>query len=202
MIMDQPLAAGFTDAVLDSQGAFRRILDALSHPGRIERLGGTLTPPPGLLPAAAALLLTLADYETPLWLAPSLGAPVADWLRFHTAAPVVQNPAEVRFAVLTCAPDEPGLGDYAAGDDLYPDRSATVIVQCAGLECGRPVTLAGPGILETCAIAPAGLPPDFWHQLARNNRLYPRGVDVVLAAGDGIIGLPRSLRLEASSEAI
>jgi alpha-D-ribose 1-methylphosphonate 5-triphosphate synthase subunit PhnH len=196
--MDQPLAAGFTDAVLESQEAFRRVLDALSHPGRIERLGGALTPPPGLTPAAAALLLTLADYETPLWLAPGLGAPIAAWLRFHTAAPLTQQPAEARFAVLTGAPGEPELAAFPAGDDLYPDRSATVILQCAGLEGGRPVTLAGPGIPDTRQIAPAGLPAGFWRQLALNNRQYPRGVDVVLVAGDQLIGLPGSLRLETA----
>jgi len=200
--MDQPLAAGFTDAVLESQEAFRRLLDALSHPGRIERLGGALTPPPGLAPAAAALLLTLADYETPLWLAPGLGVAVTDWLRFHTAAPLTQQPAEARFAVLTGAPSEPALAAFPAGDDLYPDRSATVILQCAALEGGPPVTLAGPGIPDTREIAPTGLPTGFWEQLAHNNRQYPRGVDVVLAAGDQLIGLPRSLRLETAQRGL
>jgi alpha-D-ribose 1-methylphosphonate 5-triphosphate synthase subunit PhnH len=200
--MDQPLAAGFADAVRDSQGAFRAILDALSQPGRMARLGTELAPPPELAPAAAALLLTLADYETPLWLSPRLGAPAAAWLRFHTGAPVTEDPAEARFAVLDGAAGEPALAAFPAGDDLYPDRSATVILQCASLAGGAAVTLAGPGIAGTRIVAPAGLPHGFWAQLARNNRLYPRGVDVVLAAGDRLLGLPRSLRLETAPEDI
>jgi alpha-D-ribose 1-methylphosphonate 5-triphosphate synthase subunit PhnH len=199
--MEIPPAAGFADPVFEAQAAFRRILDALSQPGRIEDLGGTLAPP-GLTPAAATILLTLADYETPLWLPPILGQPTAAWLTFHTSAPLAATPLQARFAVLTGAQGEPALSAFAAGDDLYPDRSATVLMQCAGLEGGMPVTLAGPGIADTRIVAPRGLPAGFWRQLAQSNRRYPRGIDVLLVSGTRLIGLPRSLVITTTAEAI
>ena len=42
--------------------------------GRLFACGEALAPPAPLAPAAAAALLTLADFETPLWIAPSFAA--------------------------------------------------------------------------------------------------------------------------------
>ena len=79
-----PLSAGFADPVHDAQTAFRRVLDALSRPGRRFVLGA---PVPGLAlgPAMAHLLLALTDDDTPVgWQRDEGAAP--DWLRFHTGA--------------------------------------------------------------------------------------------------------------------
>ena len=64
-------ALAFADPVFDSQTAFRRIMRAMSAPGTVLACGEALAPPASLSPAAAAALLALADFETPLWVAPS-----------------------------------------------------------------------------------------------------------------------------------
>ncbi len=53
------------------------------------------------------------------------------------------------------------------------------------------VEVLGPGQV----IAPVGLPPHFERMWAENGALYPRGVDLVLAAGGQILCLPRTTRL-------
>lgn len=191
--MTAMMTAGFSDPVHQSQAAFRALLSALSEPGTIQTLPGAVAPPQGLCAAAATALLTLADYETPIWLPAGLcEAEAGAWLRFHCGAALVSEPAGAVFAVMSDDTAEPALAAFSPGTDLFPDRSTTVIMQCAGLEGGAPVGLSGPGIDGRRTIAPAGLRPGFWREVAANAALYPLGIDIVLACGDAVIGLPRS----------
>ena len=142
----QPLASGLADPVFGSQIVFRTVLDALSAPGKIFDLSDNLAGTPAKLPpAAATLLLTLADYETPVWLQ-SEDQETRRWLSFHTGAPKASAPSEARFAVIDGAASSARLGDFNLGEDRYPDTSTTILVLCDALEGGLPVALTGPGI--------------------------------------------------------
>ncbi|TQI74126.1 alpha-D-ribose 1-methylphosphonate 5-triphosphate synthase subunit PhnH [Bosea sp. AK1] len=191
------IAPGFSDPVFQSQAAFRALLAALSEPGTLQQVAGEIAPPEGLATATATALLTLADYETPVWLPEGLrNGPAGAWLRFHCAAALVNDPTEAAFAVIDGAADEPRLSAFNLGTDQFPDRSTTVIVQVAALEGGPALTLAGPGILGSRNIAPQGLRPGFTDELRENGALYPLGVDVLLTHGESLIGLPRSTQIE------
>lgn len=191
------IAPSFSDPVFQSQAAFRALLAALSEPGTLQQVTREITPPEGLATATATALLTLADYETPVWLPkPLRDGPAGAWLRFHCGAALVENPAEAAFAVIDGAADEPKLAAFNLGTDQFPDRSTTLIVQVAGLEGGDALTLAGPGILGSRSIAPQGLRAGFTDELRENGMLYPLGVDALLAHGAGLIGLPRSTQVE------
>ncbi len=191
------IAPGFSDPVFQSQAAFRALLAALSEPGTLQQVASEITPPEGLATATATALLTLADYETPVWLPEALRkGPAGAWLRFHCAAALVDDPTEAAFAVIDGAADEPKLSAFNLGTDQFPDRSTTVIVQVSGLEGGAAIALAGPGIPGSRSIAPQGLRPGFTDELRENGALYPLGVDVLLAHGEGLIGLPRSTQVQ------
>ena len=152
------LDVGFTDPVHESRAWFRELMEATARPGSLRR--GTATPravPPPLDPLAGALLLTLADADTPLWLAPSLRerSDAGTWLRFHTGAAVLDEPARATFAVLSGRADgaafERVAESLARGEEAYPDRSATLLIQVASLgtrarDPGDALTLEGPGI--------------------------------------------------------
>ena len=56
--------------------------------------------------------------------------------------------------------------------------------------------MQGPGIKGTQTLAPAPLPGHFAMQWRDNNALYPRGIDVILAAPDALACLPRTARIE------
>ncbi|WID94193.1 phosphonate C-P lyase system protein PhnH [Bosea vestrisii] len=188
--------AGFSDPIFQSQGAFRALLAALSEPGLARDLGEAIEAPTGLEPATAVALLTLADYETPIWLPAALrDGPAGAWLRFHCGAALVEDPARAAFAVIDGAAPEPKLAAFSAGDDQFPDRSTTVLVQCSGFEGGETVTLEGPGIAGHRTIAPAGLRHGFWAEVADNAALYPLGVDLLLVRGNQLLGLPRSTQI-------
>lgn len=191
------IAPGFTDPPHESQRVFRGVLDAFAHPGRIVTVADPLVAPEGLCIASAAFLLTLADRDTPLWLAPEFDRPeVQDFVRFHTGAPIVGGRADAVFALL--AHDQALLfDDFAIGTDAYPDRSATLLIEVPVLGAGAARLWRGPGIDGQASVAVAGLDNGFWLDWAANNALFPCGVDVVFAAGSQLLALPRGIAVEA-----
>ena len=195
------LGRGFIDPVLGAQRCFRAILSAMSEPGTVHDLGERIEAPRGVTAAAALVLLALADQETPVWLTPALRTVAAPFIRFHCGAAIVEAPADARFALLDGVAIEPGLMAFDAGDDRYPDRSATLIIQCAALHGGQPVSLSGPGINCRRQVAPAGLHAAFWREAAANADRYPLGIDLILAAGASLLAIPRSTRIASAGEA-
>ena len=192
------MRAGLADPVLDAQRVFRGVLEAMAHPGRVVALAGTPQPPAPLGPGAAAICLTLLDYETPLWVAPAgRETHVLDYLRFHCGAPIVGDPADAAFALVPAAGELPPLEAFAQGSDEYPDRSATLIVEVAGLLEGGGRRLTGPGIDGERRLDARGVPERLWPMLQQNHARFPRGIDLLLVAGASVAALPRTTFVEA-----
>jgi len=183
------------DPAYASQAAFRALMDCMARPGERRTLDGVEAPAP-FAPATAALIKSLADYETPLWLDPAFAAEpeVAAWIRFHTAAPVTSRPREAAFALIADARALPDFAQFAQGNAEYPDRSTTLLVQIDDFS-GQPLTLRGPGVKTTRDVAASPLPADFTTRMAENRALFPRGIDLVLVAGREIAALPRSVTI-------
>jgi alpha-D-ribose 1-methylphosphonate 5-triphosphate synthase subunit PhnH len=190
------IAAGFADPALGAQATFRCLLRAIAHPGRIVLAPQDLpTPPAPLLPPAYAAALTLLDFETPLWIDPSLARPaVLESLRLHCGCPIVAQ-EQARFALL--AGRGSALTAFEQGTSEYPDRSATLIWQVGQLSDARGVRLTGPGIRNSVRLQVEGLPADFWALWGMNHTQFPLGVDVVFVTTDCIAALPRSTQVEA-----
>ena len=190
------IAPGFANPPHESQQVFRCVLEAFAHPGRIVRVADTLEAPGGLCRATAAFLLTLADRDTPLWLAPEFDIPeIRDFVRFHAGAPIVGGRAEAVFAVL--GHDQPLLfDDFAIGTDAYPDRSATLVIEVPALGAGPAHLWRGPGIDGHASVAMTGPDDGFWRDWTANTGLFPCGVDVVFAAGSHLLALPRGITVE------
>lgn len=191
----QAMAPGFADPVFDGQAAFRAVMDATARPGLIVDLGKTLSPPSGLMPAAAAAILALCDFETNLWLSPALREHAGDYLRFHTNAPAIDHPHHAAFALLDLACDPLRLAGFAQGEAEYPDRSTTVIVQTRSLREGPCLQIAGPGIASTSELRASELPDDFAAQWSANKSAFPLGVDLLFVSGHELLALPRTTRL-------
>jgi alpha-D-ribose 1-methylphosphonate 5-triphosphate synthase subunit PhnH len=187
----------FQDPVRDSQTVFRQVMDAVARPGSRADLGAAVEPPTGLDAAAAAVALTLFDFETPVWLDPALRRGEAEaWLRFHCGCPLVPDPAQAAFALVSDAKAAPALSAFNPGDAKYPDRSTTVIMQVEDLDRGQAVTLTGPGIKDRITVAPKGLPGGFWAQMQDNNSKFQFGVDVLIVSGQALIATPRSSHIQ------
>src|SRR5262249_51433004 len=137
-VTDVTVAAGFDAPVLGAQTAFRAVMDAMARPGTIRPLAGLAGAPAPLSPTAAALALTLLDYETPFWLdAPLAPAPqAARWIASPTAAALATDPAEAAFAFIADPVAVPPFDSFALGTPEFPDRSATLVLQVASLDAG------------------------------------------------------------------
>ena len=207
------LAPGFDEPVAASQRVFRAALRALSHPGSQVAFSVRAHGPSRGNTTGAALLLALLDADCGLWLAPTLAdgdAPA--WLRFHTGCRIVTEPAEADFAWAGGLDELPALSAFALGTDCAPERSATCIVDVAGFESESPVRrsrsllmMQGPGIEREACLDVAGWSEaqvrDLEAQWVHNQVLFPRGVDLFLAAPGALVGLPRTTQLRAVAEA-
>lgn len=182
----------FANVSVDSAQTFRAIMQAMARPGTRQPVNATLSAPEPLLDSTAATALTLCDFQTPIWLGPGLDHDnIQRYLRFHTGAPIVKQPHEALFALLLSGCDIPSPAQFAQGTHEYPDRSATLIVQAAGL-VGETVTLCGPGITMPRVFGVAELTQSFWSAMAINHAGFPLGVDAVFTAPGLIAALPRS----------
>ena len=181
------LQGGSQDPPRDAAFAFRALMNAMARPGTIETLTGG-APPALLSEAAGTLLLTLTDPETPVYLGGALNCPeVRNWIAFQTGAPL-SDPAQCVFAIGTWDDLLP-LSAYSHGTPEYPDRSATLIVECDTLS-GEGSTLTGPGIRSTTGL----LLPDP-EAFAQNHAMFPLGLDFYFTSGASVAALPRSTRI-------
>jgi len=188
------LSGGFADPATQSAHAFRSVMEAMARPGTIQDIHG-VAPPAPLSPAMGAVLLTLCDTETPVYLAGDIDCEAARaWLAFHTGAPFV-GPAQCMFAVGKWDALAP-LAVYPIGTSEYPDRSATLIVECSELAAGA--TLTGPGIKDQATFSLPEL-----EAFQANRTLFPLGLDFIFTCGERLAALPRSTEVSrSSSEAI
>lgn len=184
--------AGFADPVADSQRCFRAVLDAMARPGSVHVAGVGLAAPPSLDAATAAVLLTLVDGETPLWLAPRLHA-ARGWILFHCGAVCVEDPMRASFVTSDALPD---LSVLHAGTHEAPEGAGTIIVQVRALGAGTRYRLRGPGLRDDALLSVNGLPAKFAAIWADNHARFPRGVDLLLCAGSRLAALPRSVTVE------
>ena len=197
---------GFTQPVHAAQQAFRALLEATSRPGRIQTLPEPVLAgiePPALARGMTALLLTLLDAETSLWIDPALaGADGLNYLRFHTGVRTLAEAGEAAFVVCSAERVSPAIWSALnAGSDEVPQSGATLIVEVPSLQqqataaASTCLRLEGPGIESSQTLAVGGLPAAFWQARAALEGEYPRGIELILCCGDTLAAIPRTTRV-------
>lgn len=187
------LAGGFSDPAVQSAHAFRSIMEAMARPGTIQDIRGAVPPAP-LSPAAGSALLTLCDGDTPIYLAGDADRDdVRAWLSFHTGAPLT-GPSHCMVALGSWGSLAP-LSSYPIGTSEYPDRSATLIVECTKLVASG-ATLQGPGIQSEASLSLPSI-----RAFQDNHSLFPLGLDFLLTCENQLAALPRSTEVSAPAGA-
>jgi alpha-D-ribose 1-methylphosphonate 5-triphosphate synthase subunit PhnH len=188
------MLAAFAHPVFDSQRNFRELLQAMARPVVPRIVPTPAAAPAPILPATMAVLLTLCDADTALWLQQP-NDEVASHLRFHAGVRLVREPAEANFALITEPSSMPPLSQFAHGELRYPDRSASLIVQVEGFDDNAGRRFAGPGIRDVEQLAIEGLPAGFWPQRAAMSAQLPLGIDLIFISGERMVALPRTTRV-------
>jgi alpha-D-ribose 1-methylphosphonate 5-triphosphate synthase subunit PhnH len=188
------MLAAFANPVFDSQRTFRQLLQAMARPAFPRELPVLPPSPAPIAQGAMAILLTLCDATTSVWLQQPNEEAVRH-LRFHAGLRLTEQPQDADFAVITDPASMPSLDQFAHGDLRYPDRSASLIVQVAGFHTDADTRFAGPGIRNTQSLAIDGLPRDFWLQRAALAAQLPLGIDLYFVAAQHVVALPRTTRL-------
>jgi alpha-D-ribose 1-methylphosphonate 5-triphosphate synthase subunit PhnH len=194
------MLAAFAQPVFDSQLTFRELLQAMARPAAPRALPVLPPSPAPISPEAMAILLTLCDATTSVWLQQPHEEAIRH-LRFHCGLRLVERSQDADFAVITDTASMPSLDQFAHGDLRYPDRSASVIIQVNAFrpspvngEASPVNQFAGPGIRNTQSLAMDGLPGDFWQQRAALAPELPLGVDFYFVAAQHVVALPRTTR--------
>lgn len=194
--------AGFANPVHDAQRTFRAILDAMARPTLPQTITAvrgenTLATPAPLGRTVGAILLTLCDEQTPIWVDAALRAStdVCGWITFHTGAKIVDDVQDALFVAASSPSAMPSLESLAQGNDEEPHLSATLIIDASGTRGTSQLTATGPGINGQVEWDGAGLPYGFLAQWQANTQRFPRGVDVLLAGEGRVRALPRTTQL-------
>jgi alpha-D-ribose 1-methylphosphonate 5-triphosphate synthase subunit PhnH len=177
---------------MNSARIFRVILDAMARPGAVLKLVENSDASSPLFSNTNAVIRTLSDFQSPLWLSPTLNIEtIIRQIKFQTGAPVVTRPAESVFAILTAQEASGEVEKFNVGTDEYPDRSTTLLIQVDGFN-NTDVELAGPGLKVPVGFGVSNLSKTFWTEMMVNHTLYPLGVDVIFISPESIACCPRS----------
>lgn len=188
---------GFDEPVFEAASIFRSVLDAMSRPGDIIAATSTVETPAGFNKTATAVILTLCDLETAVWLAPDIDTIEARrFFTFQTGCCIVDDARDCDFAVASNATDLALLRALSIGSSEYPDKAATLIFLADAITAAPMLTLSGPGIKDQRNLSVRGAPDGLWTWFQTNAGLFPQGVDVIIASADHLAALPRSVTLE------
>ncbi|WEM44149.1 phosphonate C-P lyase system protein PhnH (plasmid) [Photobacterium sp. DA100] len=195
------ITSAFRDAVHDSQFCFRRLLKAMSEPGTIvelDRCQGFGT----MMPATGQVLLAMADNSTPLWLSPAFMKDKAakQNIHFHTGASTNATTGKASFAAIALA-DMPVIKfdelAFNVGNEEYPDRSTTIVIETDGFFSGQQYKLTGPGIKDEQYIQLGELSSVVKNALLVQGEVFPLGLDLIFVSGEQVVAIPRSTSVEA-----
>lgn len=191
------VAAGFDDPAACSQVVFREALAALARPGTLHPITVALELAAPALPTAGAIMLSLLDSDTTVWLSPTLAcAPCAAWLRFHTGCAITGDLAMADFAWVGGVDECPPLRAFSHGTEEFPDRSTTVLIQMDSVADGGVAwRLRGPGVDGDVFLKLDASSATLIKERAALHVEFPRGVDIFFADRHRVVGLPRSTRI-------
>ena len=185
---------GFSDPVHESQAVFRCLLAAMSSPAEIVELPSQPDCGAPLSAAATAILLTLTDLDTTVWLDKDVST-AASYFAFHCGCRLASAPEIADFAVYNQALALDGLERLTPGTDERPDSACSLIVDVPSLSNDAGFTCTGPGIDAPRQLALGDIGAALAECILHNHDRYPQGIDMYFTCGSRLVAVPRSTRV-------
>jgi alpha-D-ribose 1-methylphosphonate 5-triphosphate synthase subunit PhnH len=189
------------DSSIRTQGTFRVLLQAMSHPGRVYTL-----PLPALgaerqnreaISGLMDIIETLLDSEVTFTLV-SGSLTLAQEIEGRTGSNHTSLPL-ADFVVIAGNSGDGEIGAAKRGTIEYPDDGATVIylVDSISAEKGETrLALKGPGIARLAYLSLSGLGRGDLAAIGEANTEFPFGIDIILVDRNGSVAcIPRSVSI-------
>lgn len=193
------------DPIHDIQSSYRKLVEAMSRPGRIVDLteeAGKLEPPADCYASTVLLARMLLDTEVTFAVCAGRQAPVLQLFSQLTYARETPcERADFIFVLHDAGPADLRQALEAAkiGDLENPHASATVIIETEGLSDNHALKLSGPGI-QSFDYAQVGLAADWVGIRAQRNIEFPLGIDLIFVdSNHRLLGLPRTIQIESEA---
>lgn len=193
------------DEVMHAQSHFRKVLDSMARPGKVNELDSVdIHHPLGISRSSLYVSMALLNGDVSYWDSRSNEALNA-FLRINVGS-LASNLQDADFLLLK-GTDQPDIIEQAKEGLLtYPDLGATLIVDVIAvseqpLNDAMSLEISGPGVDREKRIWIQGLDASWVPALREKNEEFPLGVDTVLAfdGADGVARLcclPRSARFK------
>ncbi len=208
-MVDLALLHTFSHKAEASQKVYRKLLKAMSEPGKIidiafvtEQYGVNNEGVELLLyPSVWAIAQSLLDSDCSVYVSPVLAQKTfTQSLSFYMDAELNNNKKIVDFAFITIDELDENLSEFNVGQLEAPHKSCTLIIQTPSISDKPQLGLSGPGIERVKHLWIEGLHADQIELIQANHRLYPCGVDFIFCTPEKIVALPRSTALSFNPE--
>lgn len=180
-----------------TQQTFRKVLEALSFPGKINVIDECPSDMSPLVSQTALICLTLLDSEVTFHVAEESNL-ISNTVHAYTGShrTVADNADFIILPLLTSNEEVLyKLNSAKIGDLVRPHKSATIIFEVESLTCGHQYVLKGPGIKGAIGIN-CSVNPEIIKKRNEINSEYPLGIDMILIDIQGnVVGLPRTTQI-------
>lgn len=186
------------DLVYDIQAVYRKVLNAMARPGKIENVSDQCDKIEydfNCYKSTNIVLLTLLDAEVSFCFDDNKSFDDVEMINQMTYSKA--KPAnEADFIIITKDCDDTcGIMNKAKiGELKNPNKSATVIIEVDEMNNYEGIVLTGPGIKSTQKIKISNY--DLWKEIRqKKNKEFPLGIDIILTDEKGNIAcIPRTTK--------
>ncbi len=184
--------------VFDSQKIFRKILDSMARPGKINNLVEVrITPPLQLNTSSALIGFALLNPDVSFYSVNNQDE-VNEYLKVNTSSTPALSINDADFVFIHGNAMDEIIGSIKKGELEYPEDNATLIIDVEKIETlptdqSCQLILRGPGVKSEEIIYIKGIANEILAEIKNANNEYPLGIDVILSDKEGnIICIPRT----------
>lgn len=187
--------------VFDSQKIFRKILDSMARPGKINNLIDLQISPPQQLNRSSALIGFALLNSDVSFFSVNNSNEVNEYLKVNTSSIPSTSVEDADFVFISGKSMSEIIGNIKKGELEFPEDSATLIIDVDKIEKSPidqscELILKGPGVKSEEILYIKGITDEIFQEIKNANSEYPLGIDVILSDVDGnIICIPRTNNL-------